>query len=210
MTKGLIGQKLGMTSMFSPDGRRIPVTVLKIGPCVVTQIKNKIKEGYDSIQVGFGEKKLSRINKPDLGHLKKSGEKNLAVLKEFSTKEPENFKLGQVINVIDVFKIGETVNVSGLSKGRGFAGVMKRHGFHGGPKTHGGMCQRIPGSIGSSAWPSRVVKGKRLPGHYGNARTTVKNLQIVDIRSEDNVLLLKGAVPGPNKGYIEVNKQKLP
>lgn len=207
MTKGLIGKKLGMISMFLPDGRRISATVLQVGPCVVTQIKKKAKEGYDSVQVGFGEKKAKRMTKPMVEHLKKSGGKNLSLLKEFSTKQPEKFELGNIITITDVFKIGEKVNITGLSRGRGFSGVMRRHGFHGGPKTHGGMCQRIPGSIGSSAWPSRVIKGRKLPGHYGHTKTTVKNLQIVDIRSGDNVMLLEGAVPGPKNGYIEVNKQ---
>ena len=209
MCKGLFGKKLGMAGIFSSDGKHIPVTVIKIGPCVITQIKTVVIDGYNALQLGFGEKKKSRINKPVQGHLKKSGENSFEVLREFSVDDPGKYNLGQTI-ALDLFKIGELVDVAGTSKGRGFAGVIKRHGFHGGSKTHGSHSHRVPGSIGCSAWPAKVIKGKKMPGHYGNARNTVKNLEIVDIRSEENLILIKGAVPGSKSGLIEIRKKKLP
>lgn len=209
MCKGLFGKKLGMAGIFSSDGKHIPVTVIKIGPCVITQIKTVVIDGYNALQLGFGEKKKSRINKPLQGHLKKSGEDFFETLREFSVDDPDKYTLGHTV-ALDLFKVGELVDVTGTSKGRGFAGVIKRHGFHGGPKTHGSHSHRVPGSIGCSAWPAKVIKGKKMPGHYGNARNTVKNLEIVDIRSEENLILIKGAVPGSKSGLIEIRKKKLP
>lgn len=196
-----------MMSIFSPEGKYMPVTVLKLGPCVITQIKAVAGDGYNALQLGFGERKKSRINKPVEGHLKKSGGDCFALLREIPVDNPDEYDLGQTVN-LEIFKIGERVNVTGITKGRGFAGVIKRHGFHGGKKTHGSHSHRIPGSIGCSAWPAKVIKGKKMPGHYGNEQKTVKNLEIVDIRPEEDLIMLKGAVPGFRSGLIEVKKQK--
>lgn len=209
MCKGLIGKKLGMTGVFASDGgRHIPVTMIQLGPCVVTQIKLPATDGYSAVQIGFGEKKASRINRPLKGHFKKSGEKFFAFLREFPADNPAEYAPGQTLTSAEIFKIGEKVTVSGIIKGRGFAGVVKRHGFSGGKETHGCKSRRVPGSIGSSAWPSRVVKGKRLPGHYGNNRQTVRNMQIIDIRADENLVFLKGAVPGATSGMVSVRKTK--
>ncbi len=196
-----------MTGLFSSEGKYIPVTVVQVGPCVVTQIKTIASDGYNALQLGFGEKKRSCINKPRQGHLKKSGEGCFAFLREFPVENPGEYTLGQTINP-DVFKVGERVNVTGTTKGRGFAGVIKRHGFHGGKKTHGSHSHRIPGSIGCSAWPAKVIKGKKMPGHYGNERKTTQNLEIIDIRSEENLIILKGAVPGFRSGLVAIKKLK--
>ncbi len=208
MGKGLIGKKLGMTSLFSSDGKYLPVTVVRAGPCVVTQIKTIATDGYNALQLGFDEKKESRINKPLKGHLKKSGEGCFAYLREVPVADPNEYSLGQTIK-LDLFKVGEHVDVTGTSKGRGFAGVIKRHGFHRGPESHGSHSHRAPGSIGSSAWPSRVVKGKKMPGHYGTDRKTVRNLEIVDIRPEENLIMIKGALPGFRSGLVAINKPKI-
>jgi large subunit ribosomal protein L3 len=205
MCNGLIGKKVGMTGQFSTDGAYVPVTVVQAKPCVVTQIKTVATDGYNALQLGYGEKKKNRISKPVQGHLKKSGDVSCAHFLEFGVDNPDDYSLGQKITV-DIFTVGTKVDVSGKTKGRGFAGVIKRHGFHGGKKTHGSHSHRIPGSIGCSAWPSRVIKGKRLPGHYGNARKTARNLEIIDIRPEENLLLIKGAIPGSSSTWIEVRK----
>ncbi|HAO22051.1 MAG: 50S ribosomal protein L3 [Desulfobacteraceae bacterium IS3] len=209
MCKGLIGKKIGMTGIFTPEGDYIPVTVVRIGPCRVTQVKSEVTDGYNALQLGFEENKPSRITKPLKGHFAKSGDKCFSVIKEFAADNPAQYTLGQTLVITDVFNIGDRVDIAGTSKGRGFTGVVKRYGFHGGGQTHGCMSQRVPGSIGASAWPSRVVKGKKMPGHYGNERNTIRNLMIVDIRPEDNIVLLKGAVPGPMSGVVEVIKPKI-
>lgn len=203
MRKGLIGKKLGMTALFSPEGKSIPVTVVQAGPCVVTQIKTVVTDRYNAIQLGFGKKREACINRPIKGHLKRSGEGCFAFLREFPVENPDEYSLGQTIN-LDMFKVGEYVNVTGTTKGRGFAGVIKRHGFHGGRKTHGSRSHRTTGSIGCSAWPSKVVKGKKMPGHYGNKRKTAQNLEIVEIRAEENLVMLKGAVPGSVSGLVTI------
>lgn len=208
MCKGLVGKKLGMTGLFTAEGHHIPVTVLQVGPCVVTQIKTVETDGYNALQVGFGEKKASRINKPIQGHLKKSGVSGCAYLREISVDDPSEYSLGQTIS-LDMFKVGEKVNVTGTTKGRGFAGVIKRHGFHGGKMSHGSRSKRIPGSIGCSATPSKVIKGKKLPGHYGNQRHTAQNLEIIDVRPEQNIILIRGAVPGSTHGLVEIKKPKI-
>ncbi|MEW6671155.1 MAG: 50S ribosomal protein L3 [Thermodesulfobacteriota bacterium] len=207
MSRGLLGKKLGMMSLFSSDGILQPVTVIQAGPCVVTQIKTIATDGYNALQLGFGEKKASRLTKPIAGHLKKSGEGRYAVLQEFPVEKPEEFQLGQAVT-LEVFKVGERVDVVGKTKGRGFTGVVKRHGFSGGKDTHGSMSHAVPGSIGSSAWPSRVVKGKKLPGQYGNERVTIRNLEIVEIRPDQHLILVKGAIPGSRSGIVSINKIK--
>ena len=207
MSRGLLGKKLGMTGFFTPEGRYLPVTVIEAGPCVVTQIKTKATDGYDALQLGFGEKRKSRVNKPLQGHFKKSGEQCFRYVREFTVDDPAAYNLGQEITV-DMFKVGDRVDVVGTTKGRGFAGVIKRYGFHRGPMTHGSRNVRRPGSIGCSAWPAKVIKGKKMPGQYGNDRKTIRNLEIIDIRPEDNVILVKGAVPGAESGLMAVNKPK--
>lgn len=201
----LLGKKIGMTTVFSPEGKLVPVTVVQVGPCVVTQIKTKESDGYNALQLGFDEKPVEKLKKPIAGHLKKTSDKGFRVLREFRTDDVETAKAGDTIS-LDIFSVGDKVNVSGISKGRGFQGTIKRHGFSRGPETHGSRNHRKPGSIGNSAWPGKVFKGKKLPGHMGVNRETVKNLTIVDIKHEDNLLLVKGPVPGCKTGILEVHK----
>ncbi len=201
-TKGILGRKVGMTRVYDEHGRSTPVTVIEAGPCTILQKKTIEKEGYNAIQIGFLEKKESRLNKPEAGHFKRSGGKGFYHIKEFRVTDPESYELGQQITVAEILKIGESVDITGKTKGRGFQGVIKRHGFAGGKATHGSGFHRAPGSIGCSAYPGRVVKGKKLPGQMGNAKVTQKNLKIVDIRDDDNVLLVKGAVPGSKNGLL--------
>jgi large subunit ribosomal protein L3 len=203
-----MGKKLGMTGLFAPDGRYVPVTVIEAGPCVVTQIKTTATDGYNALQLGFSEVKAKHVTKPRQGHFRKSGETFFRHVQEFPVDNPEAYSLGQKIT-IEIFAVGERVDVCGTTKGRGFAGVMKKEGYSGGPKTHGSKCHRIPGSIGTSAWPSRVFKGKGMPGHYGVDHQTMQNIEIVDIRPEENILMVKGAVPGPTTGLVAVKKQKI-
>jgi len=207
MHRGLLGRKLGMSSLFSPEGQQVPVTVLEVGPCVVTQVKTRATDGYDALQVGFAEKRGKRINKPVEGHLKKSGGQAYAFLKEISVDDPSEYTLGQALTV-DMFQVGERVDISGVSKGKGFSGGVKRWGFHGGGATHGSMFHRAPGSVGASATPSKIIKGRKMPGHHGNQRVTVRNLEIVDIRPDQHLLIVKGAVPGCRSGLVEVRKPK--
>ena len=201
----VLGKKIGMTTVFSSDGKLVPVTVVQAGPCAVTQVKTKETDGYNALQLGFDEKKVEKLTKPMAGHLKKTSDKAYRVLREFRADELEEIEAGSVIG-IDQFTIGDKVNISGISKGRGFQGTIKRHGFSRGPETHGCRNHRKPGSIGNSAWPGRVFKGKKLPGHMGTKRETVKNLTIIDIKHDDNLLLVKGAVPGFKTGILEVRK----
>jgi len=207
MSKGLIGKKLGMTSIFTADGEYLPVTVIQAGPCVVTQIKTEATDGYNALQLGFEAKKAERTKKPQQGHFKKSGDQCFGHVREVEVDAPEEYAVGQNLGT-DLFKVGERVDVIGKSKGRGFAGVIKRHGFGGGRETHGGKCHRIPGSIGCSAWPARVFKGKKLPGRYGTDTNTIRNLEIVDIRPEDNLILVKGAIPGHRQALVMIKKIK--
>ncbi len=208
MSRGLIGTKLGMTALFTPDGKYVPVTVIQLGPCVVTQIKTKTTDGYDALQLGLGSKKKSRINRPTAGHFKKSGDQVFQFVREVGVENPDEYKVGQTIT-LDMFDVGDVVNVTGVTKGRGFAGVIKRHGFHGGKATHGSHSHRIPGSIGCSASPAKVIKGKKMPGHYGNATKTIQNLEIVDIRPEENLMMIKGMVPGAKTALVKVQKKKI-
>jgi len=199
--KGIIGKKLGMTQIFAEDGTLVPVTVIQAGPVRVVQKKNKERDGYDALQLGFEEiKKEKKVNKPMMGHFKRASVPPYRVLKEIKM---EGFSEGDEIRV-DIFQKGEKVSVTGRSKGRGFQGVMKRHGFGGGPGSHGSMFNRAPGSIGQCSFPSRVFKNKGLPGHMGNAQITIKNLEIVDIKVDQNLMLIKGAVPGANGGYVVI------
>ncbi len=172
---------------------------------MITQVKSDKTDGYKALQLGFGAKKDAKTTKPLKGHFKKSGDACFATLKEVRVDNPDDYTVGQAIGP-EIFAIGEKVNVTGTSKGRGFSGVIKRHGFGGGRETHGGHCHRRPGSIGCSAWPSKVTKGKRMPGQYGGDTNTVRNLEIVDIRPEENLILLKGPLPGCRSGIVTINK----
>lgn len=203
-TNGILGRKIGMTRIYDENGRSIAVTVIEAGPCVILQKKTVGKEGYNAIQIGFMEKKNSRLSKPEAGHCKRAGGQGFYHIKEFRVNNPEDYEVGQRITVQEVLDIGDTVDISALSKGRGFQGVIKRHGFSGGRASHGSNFHRAPGSIGCSAWPSRVVKGKKMPGRMGNENTTLKNLKIVDIRNEENVLLVRGSVPGAKNGLLNI------
>lgn len=209
MCRGLIGKKLGMMGLFSSEGQQVPVTVVQAGPCVITQIKTKETDGYNALQIGFGEKRASRINKPMAGHFQKSGSGRYAFLREVPVDKPDEYTLGQSVS-LDIFKVGERVDILGTSKGRGFSGVIKRHGFHGGPKTHGSRSHRVPGSIGCSAWPAKVIKGKKMPGQYGNVKKTIRNMEIVDIKPDENLILLKGSIPGAKSSIVEIKKITLP
>jgi large subunit ribosomal protein L3 len=205
MTLGLIGRKVGMTQIFSEEGEGIPVTVIEAGPCTVVTKKTPGTDGYSALQLGFGNKRESKVSLPVKGTYKKAGLAPGAFLREFRVDDVASFEVGQKVTV-ELFSVGEKVAVTGRSKGRGFAGVVKRWGFHGGKNTHGSMFHRAPGSIGASADPSRVLKGKKLPGHYGNAKTTVRNLRIVDIKPEQNLVLIRGAIPGGSRGIVLIKK----
>jgi large subunit ribosomal protein L3 len=202
-----------MTQLFRPDGQVVPVTLLKAGPCFVVQRKTPATDGYDAVQLGLNEfVKPKRMNKPHAGHLKKAGVDGAKFLREFRlgpghAAGSSDLKTGDKVLVSD-FKPNEKVDVIGVSKGRGFAGVVKRHHFGGGEETHGDMHHRAPGSIGASSFPSRVLPGMRMGGHMGDAQVTVRNLEIVEVDAEDNVLVVKGAVPGPNGGYVVVRRAK--
>ncbi len=203
MSKGIIGKKLGMSQIFS-GGELIPVTVIQAGPCAVVQKKTAERDGYAAVQLAFEEeKRQNRTTKPVAGHYKKGAVAPHRSLREFRTEE---FDQGQQVTV-EIFQQGEMVTVSGTSKGKGFAGVMKRHNFRGGPGGHGSMFNRAPGSIGASAYPSRVLPGKKLPGHMGVDTVTVKNLKVVEVRKEQNLLLVRGAVPGGKNGIVLIYKQ---
>lgn len=203
MEKGLIGKKLGVTQIFSGDGAAVPVTVIEAGPCVVIQKKTRETDGYDAIQLGFGRTKQKKVTRPIQGHLRKADKGLFRVLKEFRAMSPDNYEEGQELKA-DIFEVGDYVDVVGRSKGKGFAGVIKRHGFSGGRATHGSMFHRAPGSMGASAYPSKVFKGKKLPGHMGNERKTVQNLVIVGIKPDKNLILVKGSIPGSKNGIVLV------
>ena len=204
--RGLIGKKIGMTQVFSDGGQSIPVTVVEAGPCVVTQVKTKATDGYDAVQVGYGERKRKHSNKALDGHFVKAGTDAKRFLAEFVPVPDYDYQAGQEFGV-SLFKEGEHVDVAGTTKGKGFSGVMKRHGFGGGPKTHGQREHpRSAGSIGQASDPSRVFKGMKMAGQYGNKRMTVRNLEVVSIDKEKNHLLLKGAIPGAKNGIIYITK----
>ncbi|MDD3806953.1 MAG: 50S ribosomal protein L3 [Candidatus Marinimicrobia bacterium] len=204
---GIIGKKIGLTRIFDQHGRNIPVTVIEAGPCYVTQIKTQEKDGYNAVQLGFEEVREKVLNKPKLGHLKKSS-KALRILKEFRDFNSNELQPGSEITV-DIFKPGDIVSVTGKSKGKGFQGGVKRHGFRGGPKTHGQSDRfRAPGSIGASSSPSRVWKGMRMAGHMGNKTVTIRNMKVVEVNPEKNLLLVKGSVPGARNGIISITKLK--
>ena len=204
--RGLLGKKIGMTQIFDSDGNSIPVTVFKAGPCFVTQVKTNEIDGYSSIQAGFEEASEKHVNNPQSGHFKKANIAPKKYLAEFKPVQSFMYKKGQIFSV-SIFKKGDLVDISGVTKGRGFSGVMKRHGFGGGPKTHGQREHpRSPGSIGQASDPSRVFKGIKMAGQYGNKHKTVRNLEIVSIDTEKNLLLLKGAAPGAKNSIVHISK----
>lgn len=206
MVEGIIGRKIGMTQIFDEEGNVIPVTVIKAGPCTVIQKKTKDKDGYEALQLGLVEEKPKKHpNKPEQGHFKKSGSPVLKVLREVKYQGPVELKEGDQI-LVDIFEVGEKVHVVGISKGKGFQGVVKRHGFAGGDAAHGSMFHRAPGSIGASSFPSRVIKGMRMGGRMGGDRVTVRNLKVVQVDKENHLLLVKGAVPGANGGIVLIKK----
>lgn len=202
---GLLGKKIGMTQIFDKEGKRIPVTVIEAGPCSVSQIKTIDTDGYNAVQVAFGASKRSGM--PEAGHFKKANiEKPLRNIREFRVKSVEGSQVGQTIKA-DIFKAGEKVDVIGTSIGKGTAGTVKRWHFNRGPMTHGSKCHRLVGSIGAGTTPGRVEKGTKMSGRMGNARVTVKNLLVVDVNAEKNMILLKGAVPGPDQGVLLIRKK---
>lgn len=204
---GLLGKKLGMTSIFDESGQVIPCTVIEAGPCFVTHIRTKERDGYEAIQIGFGEKKERLVPKPLRGHFAKAGTKPMRVVREFRGNGVSELQPGQEIRVDGVFAKGDIVKVVGTSKGRGFQGVVKRHHFGGGARTHGQSDRlRAPGSIGSSSYPSRVFKGQRMAGRMGGERVTVRNLKVVGVIADSNILLVKGSVPGAINGVVEIHK----
>lgn len=206
MVNGIIGRKVGMTQIFEDSGEAVPVTVIEAGPCPIVQLKTKEKDGYQAVQLGFGEQKESRINKPKRGHLAKAGVDSTFVLREFRVQSLDDISIGNVVDA-SVFSEGELVDVTGTSKGRGFSGVVRRWNFAGGKKSHGGEQDlRRPGSIGASATPSRVFKGKRMAGRHGANRHTVQNLAVIQADPERNLLVVKGAVPGPPNGLLLIRK----
>ena len=203
MKKGIIGRKVGMTQIFDEKGNVIPVTVIEAGPCVVAQVKTVEKEGYNALQLGFGEVKTKHMNKPEMGHFAKSKIDNKKHLREFRLDSIEGVKVGDEIKA-DIFQEGEKVDIQGISKGKGFQGVIKRHGQHRGPMGHGSMYHRRPGSMGATSTPGRVFKGKKLPGHMGRVTVTIQNLDVVKIDMDKNVILVKGSVPGCKGAILKI------
>jgi len=203
MLNGLLGKKIGMLQVFDEARCLVPVTVIEVGPCGIVQIKEKGRDGYEAVQVGYQEVPERKLNKPELGHLGKADGRRWKHLKEFQSDGKA--ELGALVTV-GLFSKGEQVNIQGVSKGKGFQGVMKRHNYAGGPASHGSMFHRAPGSIGQSSFPSRVFKNKALPGQMGNKRITVKGLKVFDVRSEENILLVSGSIPGPVGGVVIVRK----
>lgn len=202
--KSIMGKKIGMTQIFDENGVMIPVTVVEAGPVVVTQIKTEETDGYNAVQVGFGEVKEKHVNKPMKGHFAKAGVALKKHVKELRPEDGvENYSLAQEIKV-DIFEVGEKIDVTGISKGKGFQGSIKRYGQSRGPETHGSHYHRAPGSMGSASDPSKVRKGKKLPGHMGHTRVTIQNLEVARVDAEKNLILIKGAIPGPKKGLVVI------
>lgn len=203
MKKGLIGKKIGMTQIFDENGLVIPVTVIEAGPCVVAQVKTSETDGYDAIQLGFGDVKAKHVNKPEMGHFAKSKLDPKKHLREFRLDDISSFKVGDEVKA-DIFAAGEKVDIQGTSKGKGFQGVIKRHGQSRGPMGHGSMYHRRPGSMGPTSTPGRVFKGKKLPGHMGRVTVTIQNLDVVKIDMDKNVILVKGSVPGCKGAILKI------
>jgi len=207
MAAGLFAQKVGMTQIFDESGNVQPVTIVKTGVCQISQIKTVTSDGYDAIQLAYQEEKLEKINKSIRGHLQKVGDQGFRSFGEFRVKTPEEFKLGQVVN-LDIFAVGQKVRVTGKSIGKGFAGNQKRHNFSRGPMTHGSKNHRLPGSIGAGSTPGRVYPGKKMAGQLGGATVTLKNTEVLYINVEENILVLKGSVPGKKNAVLKIQPQK--
>ncbi len=203
--KAILGKKIGMTQVFNEDGTVVPVTVVEAGPLSVVQKKTEENDGYNAIQIGFKAHKENRVNKPKKGHFDKAGVEYKKYLREFRTENLDQYEIGQEIKA-DIFKSGDKVDVSGVSKGKGFQGTIKRHNQHRGPMSHGSHYHRSPGSMGAASDPSKVFKGKKLPGHMGHEKVTVSNLEVVRVDAEKNLLLIKGAVPGPRGGLLTIKE----
>ncbi|MFO7612602.1 MAG: 50S ribosomal protein L3 [Clostridia bacterium] len=206
MKKFILGKKIGMTQVFTEEGLSIPVTAVQAGPVSVVQIKTNEQDGYCAVKVGYEDVKESRTNKPDKGTFTKAGVAPKKYLREFRTEETEGFEVGKEINVGEMFEVGDVIDVTGISKGKGFAGTIKRHHVSRGRETHGSHFHRAPGSMAAATDPGRVFKGKKLPGHMGTDRITVQNLVVVKVYSDKNILLVKGAVPGPKGGFLVINE----
>lgn len=206
MVNGILGKKLGMTQVFTADGQRLPVTVVETGPCVVVQKKTVEADGYNALQLGFQEKRQQRVNKPEAGHFKSAAKGAFKHLQEVGIDDADDYAVGDEITCEAVLSAGEQVDVTGTSKGKGFQGVIKRWGFSGGRASHGSHFHRAPGSIGMSATPSKVFKGKKMPGQMGNERVTTQGLQVVEVRADQNLVLIKGAVPGSKNGIVMIRK----
>lgn len=206
MTIGLIGKKVGMSQVFDKDGVLVPVTLIEAGPCPILQKMEKGENGYNALQIGFDKKPERKVNKPQAGLFKKVNTPPLRIIREFRVEDPSYFEIGQMLQV-DIFEEGERVDVTGITKGRGFTGSIKRHHTHRGPETHGSKYHRRVGSLGASSDPSRVFKGKHMPGQYGNQRRTISNLKVVGLQKEKNLLIIKGSVPGSNNGYVMILKK---
>ena len=203
--KGIIGKKIGMTRIFNDRGDEIPVTVIEAGPCPVVEVKTRDSHGYDAIQLGFGVRKAKAVNRPLQGHFKKAGVEPSRVLKEIKVDDPAGYEVGSQVKV-DIFKVGDRVRVTGLSKGKGFQGVVKRWGFRGGGDAHGSCSHRKPGSIGQCATPAKVWKNRKMAGHAGHRKITMRNLEVVQVDPDKNVIAIRGAVPGHRTGYIIVTE----
>ncbi len=203
MKKGLIGKKIGMTQIFNEEGKVIPVTVIEAGPCVVSQVKTEETDGYNSIQLGFGAIKESKVNKPERGHFTKANIAPARYLREFRIDSIEDVKVGDELKA-DIFMAGDKIDIQGTSKGKGFQGVIKRHGQHRGPMGHGSMYHRRPGSMGSTSTPGRVFKGKKLPGHMGAETVTIQNLEVIKVDLDKNIILVKGSVPGAKGSILKI------
>lgn len=207
MIEEIIGRKIGMTQIFTEDGKTVPVTAISVGPCWITQKKDYEKCGYSAVQLGFGEKKEKNINKPQREYLKRNNIKPVRVLKEIRIQDTHNYQLGQEIKV-DIFKEGDLVDITSTSKGKGFQGVVRRYGFKGGRSSHGSMFHRAPGSIGASSYPSRVYKGTKMPGRMGGEQITVRRLKIMKIDVENNLMLVKGSIPGVRRRVVLIKKTR--
>lgn len=203
MKKGLIGKKIGMTQIFNEEGKVIPVTVIEAGPCVVSQVKTEETDGYNSIQLGFGAIKESKVNKPERGHFTKANIAPARYLREFRVDSIEDVKVGDELKA-DIFMAGDKIDIQGTSKGKGFQGVIKRHGQHRGPMGHGSMYHRRPGSMGANSTPGRVFKGKKLPGHMGAETVTIQNLEVIKVDLDKNIILVKGSVPGAKGSILKI------
>ena len=203
MSLGLLGNKIGMTQIFDESGNIIPVTILKIGPCIITQIKTVLTDGYNAIQIGYREIPSKYLTQPELGHLQKANIQPLKYLKEFRINNPEEFEVGQILNV-DSFSTGQLINITGKSSGKGFSGLQKRHNFTRGPMTHGSKNHRAPGSIGMGTSPGRVLPGKKMAGQLGNKITNIKKLKIIQVNSAENILVVHGSVPGKPGNLLNI------